>query len=205
VAGREAFGAMLTRPGVSAFWWPRYERMGRWLLGFERERRENGARVVSEVVGVLEIPERKFKLSAKADRVDVWPDGTVSIVDYKTGQAPSITQVIKHFAPQIPLEGAIALRGGFPIDKPNALRELLVIKLKGDATGGDDINVRSKEAAPDEIALGALEGLIRRIGEYDDPATPYLSRLRVVLERVEGDYDHLARVKEWSSGDDNDW
>src|SRR5262249_26201304 len=160
-----------------AFWWPRFERMGRWFLEFERERREKGVRVVSEVVGTYDIPERKFKLSAKADRVDVWPDGTVSIVDYKTGQAPSITQVIKHLAPQIPLEGAIALRGGFPINKPDALRELLIIKLKGDATGGDDINVRSKEATPDEIALGALEGLIRRIGEYDDPSTPYLSRL----------------------------
>jgi ATP-dependent helicase/nuclease subunit B len=204
-AGREAFGKMLTRPGVKAFWWPRFERMARWLLAYERPRRTEGARVVSEVVGKLELPACKFTLSAKADRVDIWPDGTVSIVDYKTGQAPTAPQIVRHLAPQIPLEGAIALGGGFPIDRPTGLRELLIIKLKGDSKGGDDIDVRSRDAAPEDIARGALSGLIKRVGEYDDPKVPYISRLRVVLERVEGDYDHLARFKEWSSGDDNDW
>jgi hypothetical protein len=43
------------------------------------------------------------------------------------------------------------------------------------------------------------------IRAYDDPTMPYLARLRVLLQHThfEGDYDHLARIKEWSSGDDD--
>ena len=204
-AGRESFGKMLTRPGVAAFWWPRFERMARWFIDFERERRVDGARVVSELLGRIAVPERNFELRATADRVDVWPDGTVSIIDYKTGQPPTTKQVITHLAPQVPLEGAIALKGGFPNCAPSSLRELMIVQLKGDTFGGRAIDIRSDDAAPDQIAADALAGLSRRIASYDDPTMPYLARVRVVLERVEGDYDHLARIKEWSSGDDDDW
>ena len=77
--------------------------------------------------------------------------------------------------------------------------------LKGDAAGGRAIQIEDDDATADQIAANARAGLARLITAYDDPTMPYLARLRVVLERVEGDYDHLARIKEWSSGDDNDW
>ncbi len=204
-AGREAFGEMLTRPGVAAFWWPRFERMARWLIAFERKRRAEGATVTSEELGAIELAGLNFKLRARADRVDLWPDGTASIIDYKTGQPPSAKQVVTNLAPQIPLEAAIALAGGFPKSRPTSIRELLVVHLKGDTIGGRAIRVDAPDATPDQIAAKARAGLSRLVAAYDDPTMPYLARLRVVLERVEGDYDHLARIKEWSSGDDNDW
>ena len=37
--GRECFGAILSRPGVWAFWWPRFERIARWFIAEERARR----------------------------------------------------------------------------------------------------------------------------------------------------------------------
>jgi len=46
-------------------------------------------------------------------------------------------------------------------------------------------------------AAEALAGLKRRIVAFDDSDTPYLSRLRPAFENRPGDYDHLARVKEW--------
>jgi ATP-dependent helicase/nuclease subunit B len=48
-----------------------------------------------------------------------------------------------------------------------------------------------------------LTGVVAR---FDDPETPYRSRERpMFLRRHPGDYDHLARVKEWSlSGDADD-
>ncbi|MBL8836079.1 MAG: hypothetical protein JNL66_07525, partial [Alphaproteobacteria bacterium] len=42
--------------------------------------------------------------------------------------------------------------------------------------------------------------LARRILQFDDPATPYLSRPRPQWLDHEGDYDHLARVREWQAG-----
>ena len=204
-AGRTEFGEMLTRPGVAAFWWPRFERMARWLIAFERKRRAEGAKVISEQGGEITLAGLNFKLRARADRVDLWPDGTASIIDYKTGTTPTSKQVVKNLAPQIPLEAAIALAGGFPGYRPHSIRELLVVHLKGDAAGGRAIQIEDDDATADQIAANARAGLARLITAYDDPTMPYLARLRVVLERVEGDYDHLARIKEWSSGDDNDW
>ncbi len=34
--GRECFGAILSRPGVWAFWWPRFERIAGWFIAEER-------------------------------------------------------------------------------------------------------------------------------------------------------------------------
>ena len=50
-----------------------------------------------------------------------------------------------------------------------------------------------------KLAEAALEGLRRRIATFDNENTPYLSRLRPMFLSYEGDYDHLARVKEWSA------
>src|SRR5580704_7771643 len=36
---RRSFGAALERPGVWAFWWPRFERIASWFVGLEADRR----------------------------------------------------------------------------------------------------------------------------------------------------------------------
>ena len=48
-------------------------------------------------------------------------------------------------------------------------------------------------------AEGRLRGLVRA---YADPKRGYLSRARPFRRSDRGDYDHLARVKEWSIEDD---
>ena len=56
-----------------------------------------------------------------------------------------------------------------------------------------------KDTTPDDEADIALQRLTKVIEKFDDPATPYLSRERPMFMRHGGgDYDHLARVKEWS-------
>ena len=40
----------------------------------------------------------------------------------------------------------------------------------------------------------------RLVAALGDPNTPYRSRPRPMFVARAGDYDHLARVKEWSSG-----
>jgi ATP-dependent helicase/nuclease subunit B len=51
---------------------------------------------------------------------------------------------------------------------------------------------------PDTLAAEARAGLLRRIAQFDRPQTAYLSRPRPQWLAREGDYDHLARVREWS-------
>ncbi|MDB5739826.1 MAG: double-strand break repair protein AddB, partial [Alphaproteobacteria bacterium] len=45
----------------------------------------------------------------------------------------------------------------------------------------------------------ALARLIQRVRYFDDPATPYYPRVQPFNADSVGDYDHLARVREWSA------
>ena len=44
----------------------------------------------------------------------------------------------------------------------------------------------------------AVNGLTRLIHKYEDPNTPYLSQPRPMFASRFGDYNHLARLREWS-------
>lgn len=202
--GRAAFGDMLERPGVRAFWWPRFERIAHWFLTFERARRSGAVRVLAEQQGTLTFPAPfgPFTLTAKADRIELLPDGAVAIVDYKTGGAPTAKQVAAGLSPQLTLEGAIALGGGFPGFAATTIEEMLYVTLKGGADAGAAQPLSFKDSSPDDEALKARAGLQRFVAAFDDADMPYLSKPRVLMERFAGDYDHLARVKEWSSGEE---
>jgi ATP-dependent helicase/nuclease subunit B len=58
----------------------------------------------------------------------------------------------------------------------------------------------------EEAAIKALEGLATLINRFDDPAQPYASRTAPqFVKTYASDYDHLARVFEWSaSGEDGE-
>jgi ATP-dependent helicase/nuclease subunit B len=49
------------------------------------------------------------------------------------------------------------------------------------------------------MSADAAARLARRIAWFDEETTPYLSRVAPQKARIAGDYDHLARVREWSS------
>jgi ATP-dependent helicase/nuclease subunit B len=52
---------------------------------------------------------------------------------------------------------------------------------------------------PGELAAQARAGLALLIETFDDPATAYESRPRANWAPRYSDYEHLARVKEWSA------
>ncbi|MBM3492142.1 MAG: double-strand break repair protein AddB, partial [Alphaproteobacteria bacterium] len=115
-AGRAAFGALLERPAVAAFWWPRFLRIARWFLDQETAWRQAGGQPLAvECQGALSLhgPAGPFTLTATADRIDRLRTGGLAIIDYKTGQVPGARRIAKGDAPQLPLEAAIAQAGGF--------------------------------------------------------------------------------------------
>src|SRR5690606_15324021 len=93
--GRSAFGEALARPGVAAFWWPRFERIAAWFVAEELEYRETVAETQTELRGEIRIPgpAGPFRLTAFADRVDRLRSGAVSIIDYKTGGVPTKKEI----------------------------------------------------------------------------------------------------------------
>ena len=73
------------------------------------------------------------------------------------------------------------------------------MSLKGGEPGGKEMVLDFKNSTPDAEAERALQKLGEVARRFEDPATPYRSRERPMFQgRSYGDYDHLARVREWS-------
>lgn len=201
--GEDVFAQALERPGVWAFWWPRFRAVARWLATHEKQRRPDIAAIHTEIKGELEMegPAGSFLLHARADRVDELKDGTLALIDYKTGQPPSPKEVAAGYAPQLPLEAAIARFGGFAGIAPAAVSRMLYWRLMGGVQGGEE-----KSAGPDPQRLTdeALEGLYGLIAAFDDPNTPYEARPHPDRAPKYSDYLHLARVKEWAAAGEED-
>lgn len=195
--GRKVFDDSQVPPGVEAFWWPRFERITEWFIGYEQARRNAGFRTLAvETKGemVLGGPAGPFTLTARADRIDHRADIGLSVMDYKTGQAPSAARVEVGFSPQLPLEAAIAGTGGFEDLKADTTAQLVYLLLSGGRTPGEE---KPLKLDVEETVTDAVKGLEDLIAAFDDPATPYLSQPRPMLLRMGGDYDHLARILEW--------
>ncbi|HLY58728.1 MAG TPA: double-strand break repair protein AddB [Stellaceae bacterium] len=194
-AGRTAFGAALSRPGVWAFWWPRFRRIAAWWVETERERRAKLAGSQAETEGRLAFDGRAapFRLRARADRIDRLAVGGLAIIDYKTGVLARPAEVMLGFAPQLALEAAIAEAGGFDGVPAAPVAALEFWRL----SGGDPAGEIKPLADPAALAEAAHGGLERLIWEFDDPATPYPARPHPAYAPRYGNYDHLSRVLEW--------
>lgn len=193
--GREAFGALLGRPGIRAFWWPRFEAIADKFLDLEEARRGQFLTLATEVRGETTIPgEHPFTLVAIADRIDRnLADRTLEIIDYKTGTPPSGKRVEAGFAPQLPLEAWMASAGAFADLEAAPVSGLAFWRLRGT---GEVIEIRHIGDVERQAAAAAA-GLVRLVERFAREATPWLSNPRP-REAGYGDYDHLARVDEWT-------
>jgi ATP-dependent helicase/nuclease subunit B len=179
-------------------WRPRFERAARWFLAYETDRRRHIANSAVEVKGTLEIQGKEtFTLRGRADRIDFFPGGSASILDYKTGGTPSNPQIAKLLAPQLPLEAAMLLHGGFEGLRADSVRQLIHVRLTGGEPPGKDVVADVGEV--NLLAHKALRDLAQRVQIFEDEMVPYLSRYMPERTTDKGDYDHLARVREWSA------
>ncbi|MGB8363210.1 MAG: double-strand break repair protein AddB [Rhizomicrobium sp.] len=179
-----------------ALWRPRFARAARWFVGMERARRSEIRQSFVELRGQRSFtgPAGEFVLRARADRIDVLKAGGGTIVDYKTGDPPSKKQVEELLSPQLPLEGTILAAGGFESVGKLAPADLIYIRFGGGADPGEERHIADVE----NLVRDAERKLTQRIAAFDDYDTPYLPRVMPVRRDAAGDYDHLARVLEWS-------
>ncbi len=186
-------------PRVAAFWAPRFDRFAEWFADTERTRRSGVQQTLAEVGGaiVLRGPAGPFTLKARADRIDIG-DGGVVITDYKTGNVKDLTaRAEQGRAPQLPLEAAIAIEGGFAGLPTREVSGLRYISASGGEPPGQESPLDVADVA--RLAREARDGLIRLIAAFDDEAAPYRALRRARFNYRYDDYAHLARVAEWSA------
>lgn len=187
-------------PSVLAFWKPRFARIADWVAEQERDRRQIIKKAHAEVLGSITLkgPGGSFEVVARADRIDELNDGTLAIIDYKTGAIPSVKEVLAGYAPQLPLEAVIAFEGGFEGIGKAETSDLSYWRLSGRDEGGQE-----RSAGPDAETLRAeaLAGLTKLIEAFDAPGTAYAARPHPDMAPRYGDTQHLARVKEWAAAE----
>lgn len=83
---------------------------------------------------------------------------------------------------------------------------MIYVRVSGTRIAGEDRSIVKKPGTgePVDLAEDALENLKTFVAWFDNPAQIYQSQPRAKFTNRWGDYDHLARRKEWASapGDD---
>lgn len=206
-AAREVFEEQNLPGEIVALWLPRFLAIGRLFVEWETERRGRIADTRVEKGGRLEVGESGFILSGRADRIDLLPDGSISVIDYKTGTSPSNKQA-RTLSPQLSLEAKMAMEGAFGETVKGDIGEMLYVRLRpGDSLKVDNICLeRGKPIlSPGELVAKTWASLKQLIAAFEDPDKGYVSRRAPFREsETGGNYDHLARVREWSIGEQDD-
>jgi ATP-dependent helicase/nuclease subunit B len=164
-------------------------------MAYENEHRDRRSHSFVEAKGDLELSEPAFVLRGRADRIDILRNGAASIIDYKTGRVPTDRQVETLVSAQLPLEGAMLMAGAFSDIRAAHLQHFIYVQLTGSEPPGREYVVNLNAEA---TAREALARLTDRVRSFDNPDMPYTSRYMPYRITDIGDYDHLARVREWS-------
>jgi ATP-dependent helicase/nuclease subunit B len=173
----------ISAPEIKNFWIPRIQKIANWIWEYEsnnankitRISKEHKASFVLDDITVFAIP----------DRVEYMHGNAVKVVDYKTGQTPTVKDIEKGLYPQLPLEGLILQS---QVGEKEFIFEYHNLK-------GKKESVELKKIKADMTK--AEEGLKKLIATYLKGDEPFFAVCDESTLRKTRDYLHLSRVKEW--------
>ncbi len=192
---------------IDIVWRQRFASVGRAFVAWERERRPEIRKTLTEARGRIELPNG-ITLTGVADRIDLKGAGHADIIDYKTGLSPSVAQARSLLDPQLALEAAALRAGAFRDAGRLSPENLLYVRLKpADSLLVDQVNNEltgrgdNKKSATD-LADQSIEELAKFVEALRSGERGYVSRLIPAQQNdYGGEYDHLARVAEWSTAE----
>lgn len=200
---REMLNGTAAHPVVRALWLPRLLASLRWIGETVMAGVGEGRRIaLVETKG--EITLGGIALNGTADRIDLLPDGSIAIVDYKTGKPPSAKQVYEGFALQLGLLGAIAEAGGFPdlggARRASEFEYWSLGKGKGGAFGYCARPAKpggaKERVATEALTAHAADKFREHAARWLTGDEPFTAQLNPELPSY-GDYDQLMRLEEW--------
>lgn len=206
----ELFDAEHLPPYIDQVWRPRFVQVAEAFLEWEVGRAPDIRETFTELSAGFDIPEAQIRLTGIADRIDIKASGHADIIDYKTGLNPSVNQARSLLDPQLALEAAALLAGGFRNMPALTPEELMYVRLRpGDRFQTDTVNnefaketARTQPKSAIDLANESREQLAAFINLLRSGKAGFSSRLVPMMQsNYGGDYDHLARVAEWSTAE----
>ncbi|MBX9456975.1 MAG: double-strand break repair protein AddB [Rhizobium sp.] len=191
---------------VDAIWRSRAIEMARRFLEWDGERQPFIVRSMVEQSARLQVTDT-LAVTGRADRIDIRTDGRADIIDYKTGASPSAKVARTLLDPQLALEAAVLKGGGFSEIKPRDTQDLHYVRLRpGSRFAVDTVNNENGKGdnrrSAMELAEESMSQLIRLTDALRNKKAGFKSRVAPFKDGDHGgEYDHLARVAEWSVAD----
>lgn len=203
--GHEKLQNATAAPAFWHYYTPRFDAIAAFVCHHEENWRKKARPLLFERQGKTSIKTqsgRTFTLSAIADRVDRLQDGTLAYIDYKSGTSLNATNIRSTIKPQLPLTGWIGAQGGFPAPAPKAEPGYFAYwQLHGSREAGALAEVANDDNNDcSDIAADAAQGLTQLIEAFEDENRPYTARPNPARTPKFDDYEHLARLQEWSAG-----
>ncbi|MVA24381.1 double-strand break repair protein AddB [Agrobacterium vitis] len=192
-------------PHIHVVWRKRFSEVGLAFIEWQRQR--DPAKLVTEARAGVELGEIDIRLTGIADRIDIRA-GHADIIDYKTGLNPSVSQARSLLDPQLALEAAALTMGAFKdVGRLNP-DNLIYVRLRpGGRFKADQVNNEltgkgDKAKSALDLARESIAQLTRFVTLLQSGERGYVSRLMpAMMNDFSGDYDHLARVAEWSTAE----
>lgn len=197
----EANADALTR----GLWVPRLEQALRWI---EEQVETAQGRAVLGVEREGRMTFEGVQVHGRADRIDRLADGTLAIIDYKTGKPPSAAMVEQGYALQLGILGLIARQHGFAgiAGEPAAYEYWSLGKADNDygfgyvdvplKVGRKTTGILPEDFLPHTAAR--LAGAIARFIKGNDPFTARENPDYPAYDT----YDQLMRLDEWIAAQD---
>ena len=187
--GREA-----VHPMVRALWAPRLLEAIDWIAARERDNRAKGRfPFKAEIAGDAIIAG--VTVYGRADRIDRSADGSLAIIDYKTGAPPTQKAVNEGFALQLGLLGLIGRNGGFEgvSGDPDAFEYWSLTRHKGSF---GKLMCPDKDMQPGQFLEHAGRNFAEAANRWLTGDEPFTAKLNPAYAPY-GDYDQLMRLEEW--------
>jgi len=181
-------------PMLRALWAPRLLEAIDWIAEMERANQADGRLpIAAELKG--ETPLAGVIVEGRVDRIDRLADGTLAIIDYKTGQPPSQKSVAEGFSLQLGLLGLIGRAGGFEgvSGDPEAFEYWSLARYRGKF---GRLMCPDKDMDEGEFLAHANRNFAEAARKWLTGNEPFTAKLNPAYAPY-GDYDQLMRLEEW--------
>ena len=181
-------------PMLRALWAPRLLEAIDWIADMERANQAEGRLpIAAELKG--ETPLAGVIVEGRVDRIDRLADGTLAIIDYKTGQPPSQKSVAEGFSLQLGLLGLIGRAGGFEgvSGDPEAFEYWSLARYRGKF---GRLMCPDKDMDEGEFLAHANRNFAEAARKWLTGNEPFTAKLNPAYAPY-GDYDQLMRLEEW--------